>query len=83
MNEILICLGAFIIFSGAIGLARFEDAFERFHPPTKISLLGLSLIFLGMGTISLFIGTLVLLLAAPLAAHILAKALFGRSGSKR
>jgi len=85
-GEILMLIGAFIMFSGAFGFFRFRDAFQRFHPPTKASLLGLSLIILGETIVyghqtgewsaREFFGILILLFAGPFAAHIVARALY-------
>lgn len=86
LSEVLILLGSFIVFSGALGFARFKEPFQRFHPPTKASLLGFSFILLGetilfglrTGHWSFyeFIGVLLLLASGPFAAHVLSRALF-------
>ncbi len=84
-GEYFILLGAFIFFTGSIGFFRFRDAFQRFHPPTKMSILGLGLIILGEGIdygtqtgdwdIRSFLALPLLIVLSPLAAHWMAKAL--------
>lgn len=86
IGEFSILFGAFVIFSGALGIARFTEPFQRFHPPTKASLLGFVLVLFGetilfgvkTGTWSPleFIGIVLLLAGGPFAAHVIGKALY-------
>ncbi len=41
---ILVVLGAFLAFSGALGLVRLKTFYERVHPPTMGTTLGTGLV---------------------------------------
>lgn len=81
---VLLVLGSIIMLIGSIGLAKFPDYFTRLHAPTKASTLGVACILLAsMIFFSLKFGhlelkevliTMFLLITAPVAAHMLAKA---------
>jgi multicomponent K+:H+ antiporter subunit G len=43
---ILVLLGAFLAFSGSIGLLRLKTFYERVHPPTMGTTLGTGLILI-------------------------------------
>ena len=43
---ILVVLGAFLAFSGSLGLLRLETFYERLHPPTMGTTLGTGLVLI-------------------------------------
>ena len=88
MNEIqawlaslLVLGGALISLLGAIGVLRLPDSYSRMHAASKAGVLGAVLL---LGAVALassgelaleaFIGLLILLASAPLAAHAIARA---------
>jgi len=89
VGEWLICLGCFVMFTGALGFFRFRDPFQRFHPTAKISILGLGLVILGEGVdfglktedwqMRSFIALPLLVLLSPLAAHLMARTLLRKN----
>lgn len=82
--SVLVVFGSFIMLIGSIGLAKFPDFFSRLHAPTKASTLGVgciltaSMIFfsiqLGHVNLKEALISMFLLITAPVAAHMLAKA---------
>ena len=80
----LICLGAFFLFVGSLGLAKLPDLMRRLHGPTKATTLGIGatlvasmLYFLLKGeTLSIqeLLVTTFLFLTAPVTALMVAKA---------
>ncbi|PKF62483.1 Na+/H+ antiporter subunit G [Psychromonas sp. psych-6C06] len=82
--SVLVVLGAIVMLIGSIGLAKFPDYFTRLHAPTKASTLGVACILIAsMIFFSVKIGhvdfkelliSMFLLITAPVAAHMLAKA---------
>ncbi|WP_262847936.1 monovalent cation/H(+) antiporter subunit G [Mumia quercus] len=80
--------GAFLALIAAIGVARFNNLFSRMHAATKPQVLGLLLILLGIGLRMEAwsdLGLLVLvavfqLLTAPVAAHMLGRAVYRIGG---
>lgn len=76
-----ICVGAFFVLSGALGILRMPDFFSRIHPAGVIDSFGAPLILLGVainlgftlisGKIILLI--LLLLITNPTATHILSQ----------
>ena len=80
----LICLGAFFLFVGSLGLAKLPDLMRRLHGPTKATTLGIGatliasmLYFLMKGeTLSIqeLLITTFLFLTAPVTALMVAKA---------
>ncbi|WP_221076731.1 Na+/H+ antiporter subunit G [Agarivorans aestuarii] len=82
--SVLLVLGATIMLIGSIGLAKLPDFFTRLHAPTKASTLGVGCILIAsmvyfsveLGRLSLkeILITMFLLITAPIAAHMLAKA---------
>lgn len=80
----LICLGAFFLFVGSLGLAKLPDLVRRLHGPTKATTLGIgSMLIASMlyfilerGTLSIheLLITTFLFLTAPVTAHMVAKA---------
>jgi multicomponent K+:H+ antiporter subunit G len=85
--------GAFFALVGSLGLLRLSDPMRRLHGPTKASTLGVGGVLLaamlhhaawgdGIGVRELLI-TLFLFIAAPVAAHLLAKAELARDPAQR
>jgi len=82
--SLLLVLGSVVMLIGSIGLAKFPDYFTRLHAPTKASTLGVaciliaSMIFfsvdLGHMDLKAALISMFLLITAPVAAHMLAKA---------
>ncbi len=87
-TEIIICLclllGSAFALVGSIGLARLPDFYMRLHGPTKATTLGVGGIIIGSmvffstqhGVLSLheLLIAIFLFIAAPVSAHIVAKA---------
>ncbi|HUU25139.1 MAG TPA: Na+/H+ antiporter subunit G [Methyloceanibacter sp.] len=80
----LICLGAFFLFVGSLGLAKLPDLMRRLHGPTKATTLGIgSMLIASMlyfllerGSLSIheLLITTFLFLTAPVTALMVAKA---------
>jgi multicomponent K+:H+ antiporter subunit G len=80
----LICLAAFFLFVGSLGLAKLPSLMRRLHGPTKATTLGIgSLLIASMlyfllerGELSIheLLITIFLFLTAPVTAHMVAKA---------
>jgi len=80
----LICLGAFFLLVGSLGLAKLPDLMRRLHGPTKATTLGIgSMLIASMlyfiverGTVSIheLLITTFLFLTAPVTALMVAKA---------
>lgn len=80
----LICLAAFFLFVGSLGLAKLPGLMRRLHGPTKATTLGIgSLLIASMlyfllerGELSIheLLITIFLFLTAPVTAHMVAKA---------
>lgn len=74
-------LGAFFVFTGAMGMLRMPDFFTRIHPAGVAESLGVPLILLGImlqSGLTLYTGKLFLLLvflmiAGPTATHVVSK----------
>jgi multicomponent K+:H+ antiporter subunit G len=89
----LICLAAFFLFVGSLGLAKLPDLMRRLHGPTKATTLGIgSLLIASMlyfllerGELSIheLLITTFLFLTAPVTAHMVAKAHILRDTGKR
>jgi len=89
VSEALILLGAFVLFSSALGFCRFRDPFQRFHPVTKAGLFGLGILFIGV-SLSFsdekrinspyeLAGLLLLMIIQPFTAHLLSRSFYFRS----
>ncbi|MEM0944849.1 MAG: monovalent cation/H(+) antiporter subunit G [Pseudomonadota bacterium] len=84
----LVVIGTGFCLIAAIGILRFEDVFMRMHATTKAGTLGTGLIMLaaaitadGLGGTARALGIIVfLLLTAPVAAHMIARAAY-RAGA--
>lgn len=80
----LVLGGAAFSVVAAIGILRFEDVFMRMHASTKAGTLGVGLImaatlfaFTGTSAVARAVGTIVfVLLTAPVAAHVIARAAY-------
>ncbi|MBN2338742.1 MAG: monovalent cation/H(+) antiporter subunit G [Acidobacteria bacterium] len=84
VSAVLLALGAFFSLVAAIGVLRFPDLFLRMHCSAKSATLGVSCIMLGA---AVHFGDLIsytkavaaivfLLISAPVATHVLARAAF-------
>ncbi|MBZ9665158.1 monovalent cation/H(+) antiporter subunit G [Pseudomonas sp. LMG 31766] len=81
LASLLVLSGAAISLLGAIGVLRLPDSYSRMHAASKAGVLGAVLL---LGAVALassgelaleaFIGLLILLASAPLAAHAIARA---------
>lgn len=87
---VLLLLGAFMCFAGALGLLRFPDTLSRLHAATKPQTFGLILVLSGLAlTLRTWasVTTLLLLTAtqfftAPVSAHLVGRSAY-RHGSVR
>ena len=80
----LICLGAFFLFVGSLGLAKLPDLMRRLHGPTKATTLGIGAILIASMLYFVLNGdtfsfqelliTTFLFLTAPVTALMVAKA---------
>ncbi|MEM7399081.1 MAG: Na+/H+ antiporter subunit G [Pseudomonadota bacterium] len=80
----LICLGAFFLFVGSLGLAKLPDLMRRLHGPTKATTLGIGAMLIASMLYFLLYGdefsiqelliTTFLFLTAPVTALMVAKA---------
>lgn len=80
-GSILILLGALFSLLGALGVCRLPDAYSRMHSASKAGALGAILILLGAlfatgghAWFNVFLAVAVLLVSAPMAAHIISRA---------
>ena len=48
LSVILLCIGLFFIFGGAVGILRFPDFYSRLHPAGKLDTAGLLFTMAGM-----------------------------------
>jgi multicomponent Na+:H+ antiporter subunit G len=81
ISSVLIFFGVFFFAVGVIGLLRLPDVYTRLHATTKCDTLGAGLILLGLflqGNIFIAIKLLLIIIllwiANPTAAHVIAKA---------
>lgn len=81
---LLILVGAFVVFSAALGLVRFPDAYTRMHAATKAGVVGSGSIMLGAGLAAggwptfliALLGVFFLLATVSLSAHALGRAAY-------
>lgn len=79
---VLIIVGSFFALVAAIGLVRFPDVYSRMHAASKAGTVGSGLMMLALAviaadlatTLRALAGIVFLLLTAPIAAHLLARA---------
>lgn len=84
ISSVLIILGVLFMLIAAIGLIRLNDFYIRNSASTKATTLGLGLILLGIAIyfneieVFLELGTIIcfILIIAPLAAHVMARAAY-------
>ncbi len=84
ISSVLIILGVLFMLIAAIGLIRLNDFYIRNSASTKATTLGLGLILFGIAIyfndfdVFLEVGTIIcfILIIAPLAAHIMARAAY-------
>jgi multicomponent K+:H+ antiporter subunit G len=89
----LICLGAFFLFVGSLGLAKLPDLMRRLHGPTKATTLGIGSMLIAsmlyfalehqMIAIQELLITTFLFLTAPVTALMVAKTHILRDKSRR
>ncbi|MFQ5837462.1 MAG: monovalent cation/H(+) antiporter subunit G [Thermoplasmata archaeon] len=80
----LLVVGVFFYFSGAVGILRLPDVYNRIHASTKTSTIGVvsillsGLVLLGMDPVSIKALAIVLflMLTYPVAGHLLARAAY-------
>ncbi|MCJ2531923.1 MAG: monovalent cation/H(+) antiporter subunit G [Candidatus Thermoplasmatota archaeon] len=80
----LLAVGIFFTFTGALGVFRFPDVYNRIHAATKTGTLGLlsilvsGVLLLGLDTVTIkALAILVfLMLTTPVAGHVLARAAY-------
>jgi multicomponent Na+:H+ antiporter subunit G len=87
--SIFIIIGTFFIISSTIGILRFPDLYTRLHAASKSGTLGVASILVGsffyflyyehVVSGKLLLGIVFVLLTAPVASHMLARAAY-RSG---
>lgn len=78
----LIIVGSFFALIAAIGLVRFPDVYSRMHAASKAGTVGSGLMLIALAviaadfatTLRAVAGVVFLLLTAPIAAHLLARA---------
>jgi multicomponent Na+:H+ antiporter subunit G len=83
ISSILIFSGVFFFTVGVIGLLRLPDVYTRLHATTKCDTLGAGLILLGLAlqgnifiSLKLLLIILLMWVANPTAAHVIAKAAY-------
>ncbi len=84
LSTLLLALGTFFSLVAAIGVLRFPDLFLRMHCSAKSATLGVSCIMLGaavhfgdlVSTTKALAAIVFLLVSAPVATHVLARAAF-------
>ena len=81
LSSLCLLLGAFLIFSGGLGVLRFPDFFTRMHAAGVTETMAASLIVLGLMLVSgwglplfkLLLILLFVMITGPTASHALAK----------
>ncbi len=81
---VLLFLGVFFYFSGAVGIVRFPDVYNRIHASTKSSTIGVvsvliaGVVALGFDPVSIKALAIILflMLTYPVAGHLLARAAY-------
>ena len=81
-GSVLILMGCVFCFLAALGVLRFPDGLTRMHAATKAGTLGIGLVIAGAAIASAdlvavlwaAVALLALVLAAPVSAHLLARA---------
>lgn len=88
LAHLLIAVGTFFLFVGAVGLIRLPDMFTRMHATTKCttlgamcSLLGVALLMQGSVAIKAILIIIFLIFGNPTSAHAIARAAY-RTGTR-
>ncbi len=84
ISATLLALGVFFYFTGALGIIRFPDVYNRIHASTKTSTIGIvsillsGVVALGFQPVSIKAMAIILflLLTYPVAGHLLARAAY-------
>lgn len=84
VGELLMLLGALLVFVAGIGVHRFFDSLARLHAAGKASSLGMVLLLAGAALRSAHVGIrfeflltgILLLVAVPLATHVLVRSIY-------
>jgi multicomponent K+:H+ antiporter subunit G len=89
---VLLVVGAAFALVGSWGLAKLGDFYKRLHGPSKATTLGVGCVLIASGLAFAVVGqaslhelliTLVLLVTAPVSAHLLVKAALQRDPAQR
>lgn len=83
LSAALLCIGSLFILIASVGIVRMPDLYTRMHAATKAGTVGLSSLLLAVAAaipestvISRVLGTMLFIfLTAPVAAHLLGKAM--------
>jgi multicomponent Na+:H+ antiporter subunit G len=86
LSTVLVVTGASFVLLASVGLHRFDDLFSRIHAATKATTLGLLLAALGASlqvvgagnAAKLLLACLLQLVSAPVSAHMVGRAAYGR-----
>jgi len=83
ISTVLIFSGVFFFAVGVIGLLRLPDVYTRLHATTKCDTLGAGLMLVGLAlqgqlviALKLLLMTVLIWIANPTAAHVIAKAAY-------
>ncbi|TLS39322.1 Na+/H+ antiporter subunit G [Pseudalkalibacillus caeni] len=84
--SILLIIGTFFIFSGALGILRFPDVYTRIHAASKSSTLGVAGVLIAAFLFFIFeeqiisgkllLGIIFILLTAPVGGHMISRAAY-------
>lgn len=86
--ELLVLVGAALMFVAALGTLRFKDVFARMHALSKASTLGLLLIFIGAAiglahpndVTSLLLAAVLHVATSPIGANLISRATYFAEG---
>lgn len=88
LAEALLVVGAGWSVLAAVGVNRFDDVFARMHAATKTTTLGVLLVMLGaslelggLDGAKLVLAAILLLLTAPIGAHLVGRAVHENRGT--
>lgn len=89
LSGVLLALGSFLIFTGALGVLRFPDLFSRMHAAGITETLATSLLLAGLMLLAgwsivllkLLLILIFVLFTSPAASHALAKAAWRHRGA--
>jgi len=90
IGDVLLVVGAGWTVLAAVGVLRFDDVYARMHAATKAPTLGLILVSWGAalhlgwgGAPKLLLVSVLVLLTAPVGAHLMGRAVHRRPGDVR